>query len=742
MRAKWLFSAAWAAAVFVGGSGAALAQDTDAPADASTQANLEGSLEAEIGEPGDGDWYRLRVREGMRYQLNLDAAGAPDAEGQSFDPTLAIYDSQGNQIASNDDSSGSLNSALAYTASRTGEIFVEARGFADQSVGRYTLRVESSVAPADDAGNDSSTRARIQAGRSVVGNLEYEGDVDWYKLRVRTGERYRFALNGGEDVGALRDPLLRIFDSAGTELNSNDDSEGSLNSALDFVPRSGGTVFVEAGGFGGAQTGTYRLSVAAEALPQDDAAAATNTRARLAPGQSVSSELGFPSDADWYRVRLTEGESYRFTLNSAGDPALADPYLSLRDADGVELLGDDDSGAGLNSYLEFTAPATGNYFVEARGFSEEATGGYTLSAATGDIPADASTDAALAFDGDYREGVLSPAGDRDWFRVDLAEGAAMRVGVNSAEGGEPLGDPMVVVYGPDGAEIARDDDGGEGLNSYVEIQGGAAGAYFVEVRGFVDDAAGRYAVTLTPGEIGNDANSGEYLTPNGEGRTSTISPQGDSDWFAIEMVEGRPYRFNLESVEPGPLADPMLRLYDANGVEVASDDDGGRGLNSYITFASTAGGTYYAAVAAFGDANATGRYTLRVADTDVPGTLNSDEMLDAAADQRMSRIDMPGDVDSFNVELEVGVTYEIEVSGAGDAPLPDPFLAVLNSEGERVTSDDDSGDGLDARVRFTPPAADAPATAGHGATRTGFYVVQASGLGGGAGWYQVTITRR
>lgn len=579
-----------------------------------------------------------------------------------------------------------------------------------------------------DVGNDASTGARVSPGGEVTGALERQGDVDWYRLAVRRGQRYRITLTGGDTEGRLGDPMLRLLDSSGAEIAVNDDADG-LNSMLEYTPPANGQVFVEAGAFGGALTGAYTLAVAAETAPTDNTAAAVNTRGRLAVGANASSELSFAGDSDWYRIRLEAGQSYRFTLAGAGEGALADPFLALRGADGEQLAADDDSGEGLNAYLEFTAPASGNYFLEARAFDEQATGAYSLNAVAGDVPADASTDAVLSADGDYREGTLSPTGDHDWYRVDLPEGGGMRVGVGGAEGaGEMLGDPMLVVYGPDGAEIDRDDDGGEGLNAWLEVHAARAGPYYVEVRGFVDDAIGRYALNLVGGEIGADASSGEYLMANGEGRTSSIGVAGDVDWFAVDLVEGRPYRFNLEGADPSALTDPVLTLFDSEGKQVAVDDDGGRGANAYMTYASTSGGTYYAAVSSF-DQTGVGRYLLRVSDTDVPGSTSTDETLDPNSDDRLSRIDMPGDLDSFSVQLEGGVTYSLDVSGAGDAPLADPFMAVLDSAGARVVFDDDSGAGLDARLRFTP-------------AKPGVYFVQASGLGGATGWYQVKIERQ
>lgn len=725
MGSKWLASAAAAALMTLGLAPTANAQDSDPPADASTQAVLDAAVEGGIDPADDVDWYRLRVESGQRYTITLDSI--PNDAGQNFDPMLGVYDASGEQLAFNDDAGGTLNSALNFVPAASGEVFVEARSYAGSSAGRYRLAFTSRPVPADDAGNDASTRARVTPGRPVNGEIEIEGDVDWYRLNANTNRRYRITLTGAGENG-LADPFLRVLDASGAELAINDDDEESLNSALVFTPSRNGDVFIEARAYADFYTGGYTLSVTAERMPTDAHAGSTSTRGRIRIGESLNSELSFPGDRDWFRVQLEEGQAYRFALQSAGDTPLSDPLLRLYDASGTEVGFDDDGGGGLNAYLEYVAPRAGNYFVEARGYLDDATGGYTLSARAGDTPADASTDLSMSADGDYREGVLAPAGDRDWYRVELQEGQNIRISLVSAEWGEPLADPYVVIYGPDGTALARDDDGGEGLNSWLEHEATVTGPHFIEVRGFSEDAAGRYALAITPGEIGASPDGAEYLMPNSGGRMSRIGGPNDSDWFVVELVEGRPYRFNVEGAGTDPLADPMLTLYDSQGVEIAADDDGGRGLNPYLTFAPVMGGPYFAAVSAYGG-EGVGRYVINVSDTDVPGTLYTDEVLDSSADERMSRIDIPGDLDNFQIELEAGVSYVIEVRGQGDQPLTDPFLTILNSQNERVTSDDDSGPGLDARIGFTPDA-------------SGIYFIQASGLGGSVGWYVVSVARQ
>jgi hypothetical protein len=726
MQGSKLIGAA-AAALIAGLAGAASAQNADLPGDASTTATLSegqpaaGAFESE----GDTDWYRLRVESGQRYELALNSVSESDE--QAIDPVLVVYDGEGNQVAFNDDSEGSLNSLLRYAPAQSGEVFVEAREFIGRA-GAYQLTVTATALPADDAGNDASTRARAALGRDIAGSIEYQGDVDWYRLSVRTGQRYRIALTGAGESG-LGDPYLRIVTAEGEELGGNDDAgDGTLNSLAEFVPQRSGVVYIEARGFGDAYEGAYTLRIDAERAPTDAISGASNTRGRIAAGGAVDGVIDFTGDLDWYRIRLEAGRNYRIRLNSAeGEGALPDPYLHLYDASGAEIAADDDGGGFPNAYLEFNAPTSGTYYLGAGAFADT-TGRYRLSVQEGDIPADASTDVALSADGDYRDGLLAPSGDRDWYRVDLAAGQSIRAGLMGSPvlNGTALDDPYLAVHGPNGEELAADDDGGDGLNSWLEFQAGAAGPYYIEVRGFSESAQGGYSLAIAAGEIGATPDAAEYLQANGEGRMSVLGAADDVDWFAVDLVEARPYRFYLEGTDPDAVADPVLTIYDEEGKPVAMDDDGGAGANAYLSFASPRGGRYFAAVSGY--EGATGRYFLRVTDTEVPGNVNTDEYMDSNGDDRLSNIEMPGERDFFRVDLEGGVQYTIEVTASGSNPLGNPHVSLVDASGEDVATDDDSGPGRNARLRFT-------------SEQGGAYAISVGGTNGAVGGYEVRISR-
>ena len=60
---------------------------------------------------------------------------------------------------------------------------------------------------------------------------------------------------------------------------------------------------------------------------------------------------------------------------------------------------------------------------------------------------------------DFEELKVCP-GDTDWYRLELTEGQTLRISLLGGQTPDALQDPYITLHGPDGAEIASDDDGG------------------------------------------------------------------------------------------------------------------------------------------------------------------------------------------------------------------------------------------------------------------------------------------
>ena len=94
----------------------------------------------------------------------------------------------------------------------------------------------------------------------------------------------------------------------------------------------------------------------------------------------------------------------------------------------------------------------------------------------------------------------------------------------------------------------------------------------------------------------------------GQSIEATIDHGGDVDLFELSADAGKSYQIDIAL---GTLGDSVLTIYDADGSEVAYNDDYGGGSASRIIWEAPATGVYYVEVSGFG--LTTGSYTLIVA---------------------------------------------------------------------------------------------------------------------------------
>ncbi len=70
----------------------------------------------------------------------------------------------------------------------------------------------------------------------------------------------------------------------------------------------------------------------------------------------------------------------------------------------------------------------------------------------------------------------------------------------------------------------------------------------------------------------------------------------DVDWIALNVVEGQTYDIAVNGVGGAALPDPYTQFYDGSGNFLAVNDDGGPGVNSFVTYTAAYTGTLYIAV--------------------------------------------------------------------------------------------------------------------------------------------------
>ncbi|MEM9736884.1 MAG: M10 family metallopeptidase C-terminal domain-containing protein, partial [Pseudomonadota bacterium] len=112
-----------------------------------------------------------------------------------------------------------------------------------------------------------------------------------------------------------------------------------------------------------------------------DVAGDISTDAGIAVGETIDGRLEAAGDVDWFRLELGVGQTVEIELTGVGGDELRDPFLRLRNADGVTVAFNDDQvfGVVLDSALNYTAQEAGTFYVEVDSFLSRFAGDYELA---------------------------------------------------------------------------------------------------------------------------------------------------------------------------------------------------------------------------------------------------------------------------------------------------------------------------------------------------------------------------
>ncbi|HAD83906.1 MAG TPA: peptidase [Brevundimonas sp.] len=594
-----LFAAASAVAIL--STGAAWAQTAS---DARLGDDIRGRLE-------EGD-ARTRGSDGYRYddyRVNLRAGQRLEAEmtADDFDAYLEIYaeGSLRDSLASDDDSAGTLNARLRFTAPEAGAYIVRARTFSGIETGDYQLSLKERAAPR------LPRPGRIAVGRDATGSLgsnSAEDDdgarYDAYAFRASAGERVKIDLESDDFDAFLR--VGRIVNGAFVQMAENDDGGSSLNARLVFTAPQAGEYLIRATSYNSSAQGDYRLALE-QGPPAPTATSVTvgeETRGRLTP-DSASSDSGAP--ADLYRFSGRAGQRVAITMKADG----FDTYLELFDANHNSLATDDDSAGDLNSRLTHTLTEDGDYLIEARAFSS-GEGPYTLNIEEIAPPPPPS---AIAF-GQTVEGELtsSDATDDDGRLYDAfifsgTEGQRVQAVMRSGDFDAYL---QLGQGEEDFSEIASDDDGlGQGTDARLIFTLPETGDYVLRARSWSRDAKGLYALELQ--DLGGEPSPGSLLIGSTvRGRlTERASITDDGiyyDAYHFKAKADEKLRFTLIASS----FDAVIEVgeeKDGDYFKLEEDDDSLSDTHARLNWTAPRDGTYVLRARSFG-ANSTGDYVL------------------------------------------------------------------------------------------------------------------------------------
>lgn len=411
-----------------------------------------------------------------------------------------------------------------------------------------------------------------------------------------------------------------------------------------------------------------------------------------------SSTHGFlvAQDVDYFRIDVPRTGTLRIETTGATD---TDGELTSADGDGGFRGARDDNGGKDGNFLIERQVKAGAYFVAVRG-AAGAQGAYRLQVSVDwlrhDDHGDSAQQATPVAAPSSTDGVLG-TDDVDYFRIDLAEAATLRV-----ESGGNV-DTHGTLAWPDGRAMLENDDGGGDQNFRIETAL-PAGAYVVAVRGFsarasmwghAHPATGFYTLNVWFGPDGQDDDHGDAwatatTVPGNSATAGVLETALDVDAFRIELPALGTLR--VRTTGDTDTRGRLFRESDGDYDEVLANDDGGAGGN-FLIEETLAGGTYLVEVRGFRGAT-TGGYTLDAAftpGTDDHGDTEEEATAIALPSSTEGRLDAMFDQDHFRVTLPEAGTLVVGVSSSSGS-------SVSLVHGERVVARDSAFLDYDGRI--------------------------------------------
>ena len=209
-------------------------------------------------------------------------------------------------------------------------------------------------------------------------------------------------------------------------------------------------------------------------------------------GTLIDADICPAEDVDYYALTASAGETIIVDIDAYAIGSDLDSYLYLYDTDGVTELVHNDDHDGLDSYLAYTFPADGTYYLMVRDYYN---GGepdyfYTISLSSGTCSDphesnDTPGQATPISPGKLNDPDICPGGDVDYYAFAGEAGEEIVVDIDAQAIGSGL-DSYLYLYDTDGVtELAHNDDY-DGLDSHIEYALPADGTYYLMVRDYYD----------------------------------------------------------------------------------------------------------------------------------------------------------------------------------------------------------------------------------------------------------------
>lgn len=281
------------------------------------------------------------------------------------DTYLRLADMNATILTENDNlNTNTRDAQIDFTLTETGLYYFAVIGY---STGQYTVSLNLANAPQPT--EPSKELLPIAYGETVSGSLASADDGVVYSFSGVQGDQVTIQASSDK-----ADVYLWLGDAEANELATNDDiSAQNLNAQIDYTLPATGDYLIVVMAY---SAGPYTLSVT------NNSQSGSEDLFPLAYGDSVTGTLVNADDGVVYAFSGTAGD--QVTIQASSETV--DTFLWLGDGEANQLaINDDIDTQNLNSQIDFTLPATGEYLIVVMGYSA---GSYnlTLTSATANVP--------------------------------------------------------------------------------------------------------------------------------------------------------------------------------------------------------------------------------------------------------------------------------------------------------------------------------------------------------------------
>ena len=304
-------------------------------------------------DPGSDEDY-------FSFTLSAQTALVIETNGVTLDTQGWLYDSAGTQLATDDDSG--FNDAFRIARTLNAGTYYVRVGSYQSNTGAYILRLFTS---ADDHANARSSATSVFSNSDTLGIIYPSSDEDYFSFTLSAAGSVTIQTTSSTDTQGW------LYNSAGTQLASNDDSGSGTNFQITQTLNAG-TYYVRVGSFE-SNAGPYTLQIRGPSNAPSFASGSVTNKTYIAASPIAEFVVPAASGGEGTITYAASGLPTGLVFDATGTDTNGCPGTEAREICGTPTTaasaatvtitaqdGDADMGTGDRATLTFSVTVNAN----------------------------------------------------------------------------------------------------------------------------------------------------------------------------------------------------------------------------------------------------------------------------------------------------------------------------------------------------------------------------------------------